>query len=124
MLLLALTLLLFLLADAAAETRTVALKKENPLLGRTTLVLANVGLVLVALAQVAFQIRKRRHKYKLAATTPAPPVARAPAPGPAPAPAVGTTAARIVRCGTCGISLKVSAPRFKCPKCATVGVAA
>lgn len=133
-------LLLLAIAGADAETRTVPLKKENPLLGRTTLIYANVGLVLIVFAQVGLQVHKRRNKYKLAATTPAPPVAsKAPAPSeihhqapkpqpmapaPAPSPPPASALAKVVRCGSCGLTLKVSSPRFKCPKCATIGVVA
>lgn len=107
--------LLLLALAAQAATSSVRIKDENPLLGRTTLLWANIGLILVAGLQLAMQVQKRRHKYQLAATTPAP-TAAAPAVAPAP---------KVLACASCATPLKIATPpgsRFRCPKCQTVGV--
>jgi DNA-directed RNA polymerase subunit RPC12/RpoP len=50
--------------DAEAATRSLSIKEPNPLFADTTLMFANVGLVLVVVLQIARSFIAKKNKYK------------------------------------------------------------
>ncbi|MBI4394480.1 MAG: hypothetical protein HY556_11905 [Euryarchaeota archaeon] len=68
--------------DAEAATRSLSIKEPNPLFADTTLMFANVGLVLVVVLQIARSFIAKKNKYKAVKDWQSPP-----SPGAAPTPA-------------------------------------
>lgn len=133
-----LLILSWLAIAAEASTRQITLKESNPLLRESTLLLFNVGLVLVVAVQVMRGLRQRRNKFKAvppeklaaekaargAASAPAP--ARATASLPRASPGSAGAAKVLTKCANCGASIRVPGAKrpvqYRCPTCKAIGV--
>jgi len=58
-------LLVYAAVGATAATRSIVLDDDRALMGRTTLLLANLGLLMIAVMQAIVQWRRVRRKYKV-----------------------------------------------------------